>query len=132
MKKQFLVILLVFAVAFSCFAQAAAEKVATYDEIVAEQEKLANSAASKRTSGTVSLSTDMLGGTGTTRPAVAGKSIVGAGCAPAVMAGYNILLEGGTAFDAALAIAGVQSIVEASATNILGGDAMIMVWSEAE
>ena len=120
-----LVAMLVLSFALPVFAQGMAED-------AAYAEKYANSAASQKTPNPVLFRPDWFGGNATTRPSVSGKQIVGASHPRATMAGYNILAAGGTAMDAAVAIAGVQSMVDPSATQFLGGDAEILYYNAAE
>ena len=69
---------------------------------------------------------------GVTRPEISGHQIVHAGSPVAAMAGYNILMQGGTAFDAAVAVSAAQAFAEPCMTNIFGGDAEIIVYSEED
>lgn len=115
------------------FSQATVEKANAYDAIVAEQEaSKSGSVIAEKSDAPILIPGGSIVGTNTSRPSVSGKQIVGAGHPRAAMAGYKILEAGGTAFDAALAIAGLQSIMEPYMTNILGGDAEILVWDAAQ
>ncbi len=128
MKKTRILVLCLFIVLL-CVPTLFAEG---YRESQTANARMENSAANKLPAPKVIATVDMFGSSGAhgvTRPAVSGKSIVGASHPRAAMAGFKILEQGGTAFDAAVAIAGVQSIVDPSATQILGGDAEIMVYS---
>lgn len=66
---------------------------------------------------------------GVTRPEISGYQVVHAGSPVAATAGYNVLLQGGTAFDAAVAVAAAQTFAEPGMINIFGGDAEIIVYS---
>ncbi|MBP5161986.1 MAG: gamma-glutamyltransferase [Spirochaetales bacterium] len=131
MKKSWSVIivtLILMVVALPVFSQAVAEKARMWDEEQAAkrayEEKMANSYASQMTKPVVNYPVGE-----TTRQVVSGRNIVQAGSPAAASAGLKILMEGGTAFDAALAIAGVQSSTEFCTTNILGGDAAIITYN---
>ncbi len=69
---------------------------------------------------------------GVTRPTVSGRMVVHAGSPAAVMAGYNVLMNGGNAFDAAAAVAVAQGYSEQLMTNALGGDAFIILYDAKE
>lgn len=66
---------------------------------------------------------------GVTRPEVSGRQVVHAGSPVAALAGYNVLAQGGNAFDAAVAVAAAQTFSEPGMTNIFGGDAEIIIYS---
>jgi len=65
---------------------------------------------------------------GHTRPAVSGQAVVHAGSPEAAAAGYAVLVNGGNAFDAAMATAAAQTFSETMMTSIFGGDAEIIIY----
>ncbi len=65
--------------------------------------------------------------TGFTRPHVSGHAVVHAGSPEAAAAGYEILVKGGNAFDAAMATAAAQTYSEGVMCSIFGGDAFIII-----
>lgn len=62
------------------------------------------------------------------RPAVSGRMVAHAGSPAAAQAGMDILLKGGNAFDAALAMAAAQSYSEVMMCHIFGGDLMFIAY----
>ena len=61
-----------------------------------------------------------------TRPTISGRAVAHAGSPAAALAGMKILQAGGTAFDAALAMAAAQSYSEVMMCHVFGGDLMLL------
>ena len=64
-----------------------------------------------------------------TRPTISGRAVAHAGSPAAALAGMKILQAGGTAFDAALAMAAAQSYSEVMMCHIFGGDLQLIGYS---
>lgn len=62
------------------------------------------------------------------RPAVSGRAVAHAGSPAAAEAGMAILAKGGTAFDAALAMAAAQSYSEVMMAHVFGGDLQLIAY----
>ena len=60
------------------------------------------------------------------RPTISGKMVAHGGSPAVAKAGMEILLQGGTAFDAAMAMAAVQSYSEVMMCHIFGGDLQLI------
>ncbi len=73
--------------------------------------------------------TTNVGTSGWTRPPVSGRNVVHAGSPEAAAIGYTVLVNGGNAFDAALATAAAQTFSEAMMCSIFGGDAEIITYN---
>jgi len=74
-------------------------------------------------------SANMLSSPQTTRTTIAGESVVIGDHPFSAVTGFKILEQGGTAFDAAVAMAATMSLVYAPMNNFFGGDAMIIAYS---
>ena len=61
-----------------------------------------------------------------TRPTISGKVVAHGGSPAVAKAGMEILLQGGTAFDAAMAMAAAQSYSEVMMCHIFGGDLQLI------
>jgi len=61
-----------------------------------------------------------------TRPTISGRMVAHGGSPAVAKAGMEILLQGGTAFDAALAMAAAQSYSEVMMCHIFGGDLQLI------
>ena len=61
-----------------------------------------------------------------TRPTISGKVVAHGGSPAVAKAGMEILLQGGTAFDAAIAMAAAQSYSEVMMCHIFGGDLQLI------
>ena len=64
-----------------------------------------------------------------TRPTISGRAVAHAGSPAAALAGMKVLQAGGTAFDAALAMAAAQSYSEVMMCHIFGGDLQLIGYS---
>ena len=65
---------------------------------------------------------------GQSRPTISGRQVAHAGSPAAALAGIKILEAGGTAFDAAMAMAAAQSYSEVMMCHIFGGDLMLIAY----
>lgn len=64
-----------------------------------------------------------------TRPTISGKAVAHGGSPAVAQAGMKILQQGGTAFDAAMAMAAVQSFSEVMMCHVFGGDLQLIGYS---
>jgi len=64
-----------------------------------------------------------------TRSMMTGRAAIVGDYPESAMTGWKILEQGGTAFDAAVAMAATMGIVNQSMNDIFGGDAMIIIYS---
>ena len=62
------------------------------------------------------------------RPTISGRAVAHAGSPAAAQAGIAIMAKGGTAFDAALAMAAAQSYSEVMMCHIFGGDLQLIAY----
>jgi len=129
-KKSILAFMLIFFVSVSCFAQGALEDaykngIAESNSTIAELEKALAEAKTVAPSANGGMAE-------VTRPEISGHEVAHAGSPFAATVGYSILEKGGTAYDAAVAMAAAQTFAEPSMINIFGGDAEIIIYDAKE
>lgn len=130
MKKLLSVVVLSMLVLSLCFAQGALEN-AYQEGADSANEKVAELEAALEEAQVVEPTANG-GMAGVTRPEISGHEVAHAGSSFAATVGYTILEKGGTAFDAAVAMAAAQTFAEPGMINIFGGDAEIMVYDATE